>query len=92
MNKVDLIAKVAEKQETTKKAAGEALDAVVAVITETLVSGEDIKIAGFGTFSVTERAARTGRNPQTGETIKIEATKAPKFKASKTLKDLVKES
>ena len=89
MNKVELIAKIAEVEEVTKKAAGEQLNAVVEVITNALAKGEEVKISGFGTFSVAERAAREGRNPQTGETIQIAASKAPKFKASKTLKDVV---
>lgn len=89
MNKVELISRMAEIEGTTKKAAGEQLDALVAAITESLVKGEDVKISGFGTFLVTERAARTGRNPQTGEAIQIEASKAPKFKAAKALKDAV---
>ena len=89
MNKVELIAKIAEVNETTKKAAGEQLDAIVSVITEALVAGEDVKISGFGTFSVAERAAREGRNPATGEAIQIAASKSPKFKAAKALKDVV---
>ena len=89
MNKAELITRMAEVEETTKKAAGEQLDAVVAVITEALAKGEEVKISGFGTFSVSERAARTGRNPMTGETIQIAASKSPKFKAAKALKDAV---
>ena len=67
MNKVELITKMAEIEGTTKKAAGEHLDALVATISEALAKGEEVKISGFGTFSVSERAARTGRNPMTGE-------------------------
>ena len=97
MNKTELIAKIAEKMTTeeakmTKKAAGECLDAVVEVITEAMVAGEDVKIAGFGTFTVVERSQRQGRNPQTGEAITIEASRAPKFKASSTLKAAIKEA
>lgn len=91
MNKAELISRVAEVNETTKKAAGEQVDAIVAVITEALASGEEVAISGFGKFSVTKRAAREGRNPQTGETIQIAASKSPKFKASKALKDAVNE-
>ena len=89
MNKAELITRMAEVEGTTKKAAGEQLDAVVAVITEVLTKGEEVKIPGFGTFSVSERAARTGRNPQTGAEIQIAASKAPKFKAAKNLKDKI---
>lgn len=89
MNKKDLVKAMAEKLGTTQKAAGEQLDAILEVITEAMVAGEDVKISGFGTFSVTERAAREGRNPATGETIQIAASKAPKFKAAKALKDTV---
>ena len=89
MNKVELIARIAEVEETTKKAAGEQLDAIVGVITEALANGEEVKISGFGTFSVSERAAREGRNPATGETITIAASKAPKFKAATALKAAV---
>lgn len=91
MNKKELVKAIAEKLETTQKAAAEYLEAMLEVITEAMVAGEDVKISGFGTFSVTERAAREGRNPQTGETIQIAASKAPKFKAAKALKDTVNE-
>lgn len=90
MNKTELARKIATEKEITIKAATEAIETVVNTIADTLVDGEEIKIAGFGTFSVAERAAREGRNPATGETIQIEASKSPKFKASKTLKDAVK--
>lgn len=90
MNKTELARKIATEKEITIKAATEAIETVVNTIADTLVDGEEIKIAGFGTFSVVERAAREGRNPATGETIQIEASKSPKFKASKTLKDAVK--
>ena len=89
MNKKELIAKIAEKMETTKKTAGECLDTITEVIMEVLAEGEEVKISGFGTFSVTERAPREGRNPATGETIQISAKKSPKFKAAKALKDAV---
>ncbi len=89
MNKTELITRISEVNETTKKAAGEQLEAILAAITEALVAGDEVKIAGFGTFSVTERAAREGRNPATGETIQIAASKSPKFKAAKALKDIV---
>ena len=90
MNKAEFIAKIAEKNGATKKATGEYLDAVIEVVTEAMVAGEDVKIAGFGTFTVVERAAREGRNPQTGEAMHIEASKSPKFKPSSTLKAAVK--
>lgn len=89
MNKVELISRMAEIEETTKKAAGEHLDAVVTAISEALAKGEEVNISGFGKFSVAERAAREGRNPATGETIQIAASKSPKFKAAKALKDAV---
>lgn len=90
MNKKMLIDVVSEKLGTTKKNADAAVTAVFAAITEAMVGGNDVKVSGFGTFSVAERAARIGRNPATGESIKIEASKSPKFKASKTLKDAIK--
>jgi DNA-binding protein HU-beta len=89
MNKADLIA-VAEKFTTTKKAAAEAIDAVFGAIEKALKKGDSVTIVGFGTFSVAKRAARTGRNPQTGAEIKIKAKKVPKFSAGKGLKDAVK--
>ena len=95
MNRAELITKVSEKltevsgAKVTKKAAEETLSAIVEVVTEALVKDDTVKIPDLGTFSVAERAAREGRNPQTGETIQIAASKAPKFKASKTLKDVV---
>ena len=90
MNKKDIVKAIAEKLGTSQKEAGQALDAVTEVITEGLARGEKISLIGFGTFEVAERAARTGRNPQTGETMEIQASKAPKFKAGKALKDAVK--
>ena len=89
MNKTELIAAVAEKAELSKKDAEKAMKAFTDVVAEELVKGEKIQLVGFGTFEVSERAARTGRNPQTGKTMKIEACKAPKFKAGKALKDAV---
>jgi DNA-binding protein HU-beta len=91
MNKKELVKAMAEKLEITQKAAGEQLDAILEVITEELVNGGEVKISGFGTFSVAERAAREGRNPATGETIQIAASKAPKFKAATALKAAVNE-
>jgi DNA-binding protein HU-beta len=89
MNKGELIDAVAAAADLSKADAAAALDAVVATITEALQKGEQVSVVGFGTFSVKERAARAGRNPQTGETIQIAASKAPGFKAGKALKDAV---
>lgn len=89
MNKNELVAQVADKTGTAKSDAAKAVDAVFDAITESLQSGEDVKIIGFGNFSVSQRAASEGRNPRTGETIQIPASKAPKFKAGKGLKDAV---
>lgn len=89
MNKSELIDAIAEKAELSKKDAGSALDAVVAAITTALKDGDAVTLVGFGTFAVKERAARTGRNPQTGKEIKIAASKTPSFKAGKGLKDAV---
>lgn len=91
MNKTELIAAVAEAAEVSKKDSEKVLKAFVDVVTEELKKGEKVQLVGFGTFEVTERAAREGRNPQTGETMTIAASKAPKFKAGKALKDLVNE-
>lgn len=91
MNKTELIAAIAEQAEISKKDAEKALKAFVDVVTEQLKEGEKVQLVGFGTFEVSERAAREGRNPQTGETMTIAASKAPKFKAGKALKDLVNE-
>ncbi|MCF0146258.1 MAG: HU family DNA-binding protein [Eubacterium sp.] len=90
MNKTELIAAIAEKAELSKKDAEAALNAFTDVVGEALKNGDKIQLVGFGTFEVSERSARTGRNPQTGETITIEASRSPKFKAGKSLKDLVK--
>ena len=89
MNKTELIAAIAEQAEISKKDAEKALKAFVDVVTEQLKEGEKVQLGGFGTFEVSERAAREGRNPQTGKTMKIAACKAPKFKAGKALKDAV---
>ncbi len=89
MNKAELIEAVAEKNEMTKAAATRAVDSVLSTITETLVSGDQVTLVGFGTFQVRERAARVGRNPRTGEAIDIKASKIPSFKAGKALKDSV---
>ncbi len=91
MNKAELVAAIADKASLSKKDAGAALEAFKDVVSEELKKGEKIQIIGFGTFEVSERASRTGRNPQTGEEMTIPASKAPKFKAGKALKDLVNE-
>ena len=89
MNKTELVAAIADQAEISKKDAEKALKAFTDVVAEELKKGEKIQLVGFGTFEVAERAAREGRNPQTGATMKIEASKAPKFKAGRALKDLV---
>ena len=89
MNKTELVAAIAEKTELSKKDAEKALKAFTEVVAEELKKGEKIQLVGFGTFEVTERAAREGRNPITGETIKIAASKAPKFKAGSQLKESI---
>ena len=89
MNKTELVAAVAEQADISKKDAEKALKAFVDVVTEEMKKGEKVQLVGFGAFEVSERAAREGRNPQTGKTMKIEACKAPKFKAGKALKDAV---
>ncbi len=89
MNKTELIAAVAEKAGLTKKDAERVVNASVEAITEALVKGDKVNLAGFGIFEVKNREARTGRNPRTKETIQIPATRLPAFKASKTLKDAV---
>lgn len=91
MNKTELIAAIAEKAELTKKDSEKALTAVLDAITEELKAGNKVQLIGFGTFEVSERPAREGRNPQTKKTITIAACKAPKFKAGKALKDAVNE-
>ncbi len=89
MNKSELIDLIAESADISKAKAGAALDAVVSGITGALKKGDTVSLVGFGTFSVKSRAARTGRNPQTGATIQIAASKVPGFKAGKALKDAV---
>ena len=89
MNKTELIAAVAEQAELSKKDAEKALKAFTDVIAAELVKGEKVQLVGFGTFEVAEREAREGRNPLTGEKITIAASKNPKFKAGKALKDMV---
>lgn len=90
MNKSDLIAKIANDAGLTKTQATAAMQAVEVGITEALVNGETVQLVGFGTFSVKEKAERTGRNPKTGEPIQIPASKVPTFKAGKALKEAVK--
>jgi DNA-binding protein HU-beta len=89
MNKSELIDAIADTAGLSKADAGRALDALVKTVTKTLKKGGTVSLVGFGTFSVRKRAARTGRNPRTGETIKIKASKNPAFKAGKALKDAV---
>jgi DNA-binding protein HU-beta len=89
LNKTDLIAKVAEATELSKKDATKAVDAVFDAISDALQSGDKVQLVGFGNFEVRERSARKGRNPQTGEEIEIAASKMPAFKPGKSLKDLV---
>ena len=89
MNKTELIAKVAEKSELSKKDAEKALKAFTDVVAEELKKDGKVQLVGFGTFEVSKRAAREGRNPQTGETMQIAASKSPKFKAGKALKDAI---
>lgn len=90
MNKTDLINAVAEKSELSKKDAGKAVDAVFESIQTALKNGDKVQLIGFGNFEVRERAARKGRNPQTGEEIEIQASKQPAFKPGKDLKEAVK--
>lgn len=89
MNKSELIEKMAQSADMTKADAERALNSLVSTVTEELANGGDVSLVGFGTFKVNERAARTGRNPQTGETIQIAAAKVPAFKAGKAIKDAV---
>lgn len=89
MNKAELIDAVASTADLSKSDASSAVDAVLDVVTETLRKGDSVTLVGFGTFEVRARAARAGRNPQTGETIQIKASNAPAFKAGKALKDAV---
>jgi DNA-binding protein HU-beta len=87
VNKSDLIDTIAASADISKAAAGRALDALTGAVTTALKDGDQVALVGFGTFSVRERAARSGRNPQTGATIQISAAKVPSFKAGKALKD-----
>ena len=89
MNKTELIDAIAAAADLPKASAGRALDAVVDSITETLAKGDQVSLVGFGTFAVKHRAAREGRNPQTGATIQIKASNVPGFKAGKALKEAV---
>ncbi len=89
VNKNDLIAKVADTTDLAKAEATKAVDSVFDIITDSLKQGEEVRLVGFGTFSVTRRAASEGRNPRTGEKIQIPASNQPKFKAGKQLKDSV---
>ena len=89
MNKTELVANVAEKAGLSKKDAEKALGAVIESVEEALVEGDKVQLIGFGTFEVKDRAARTGRNPQTGKEIEIAASRNPVFKAGKALKDAV---
>jgi DNA-binding protein HU-beta len=89
MNKNELISSIANETGLTKAASAKALDAFLSSVSSALKSGDEVRLVGFGTFAVAKRAATTGRNPRTGETIKISASKAPVFKAGKPLKDAV---
>ena len=91
MNKTELIAAIAKETELSRKDAELAVKAFADVVTAELKKGEKVQLVGFGTFEVSERAAREGRNPQTGETMTISASRTPKFKAGKALKDTVNE-
>jgi DNA-binding protein HU-beta len=90
MTKAELIEKMASDADISKAAAGKSLDAMVDAVVKSVKKGNKVTLVGFGTFSVTKRKARTGRNPRTGETIKIKASKAPKFTPGKAFKDAVK--
>ncbi len=87
MNKTELIEHIAARSDISKSAATRALASLIEAVTKTLKKGDTVTLVGFGTFGVTKRAARTGRNPRTGATLKIKAAKVPKFKAGKGLKD-----
>lgn len=87
MNKSDLIEHIAKQSDISKAAAGRALDAAIGAIKAALKKGQTVSLVGFGSFSVSKRAARTGRNPRTGAALKIKAAKVPKFRAGKALKD-----
>ena len=89
MNKTELVAAIAEQTELSKKDAEKALKAFTDIVADELKKGEKVQLVGFGTFEVSERAAREGRNPQSGELMTIAASNAPKFKAGKALKDMI---
>ena len=89
MNKVELVEAMAKKADISKKDAEAALKAFIATVEGTLKKGDKVQLVGFGTFEVSKRAARKGRNPQTGEEMKIKASKSPKFKAGKAFKDAI---
>lgn len=89
MKKTDVVSEIADAADLSKADAGRALDAFISVVTKALKAGDSVTLTGFGTFDVRKRAARQGRNPQTGATIKIKASKNPGFKAGKALKDAV---
>lgn len=89
MNKTELIDSIAKSADLSKAAAGRAVDAFIEAVTDALKQGDTVTLIGFGTFYIGERAERNGRNPRTGEVIKIPAAKTPKFRAGKTLKDAV---
>jgi len=90
MNKSELVDAIAEHADISKADAGRALEGMITAVTKALKKGDTVSLVGFGTFSVKKRAARTGRNPATGETIKIKASKNPAFKAGKGFKDAIK--
>ncbi|QBY45912.1 HU family DNA-binding protein (plasmid) [Arsenophonus nasoniae] len=90
MNKTEVINQIAEKTNLTKKDSEKALNTFIETVTETLKAGDEVQLVGFGNFQVKQRAARDGRNPKTGETLKIAAANVPSFKAGKTLKEAVK--
>ena len=90
MNKTELINQIAEKADLTKKDAEKALNAFIETVTEALKAGDDVQLIGFGNFQVKQRAARDGRHPKTGETLKIAAANVPSFKAGQRLKEAVK--
>ena len=91
MNKTELVVAMAKETQLAKKDVEAVLKSFIDVVSEELKKGEKVQLVGFGTFEVSKRAAREGRNPQTGETMQISASKAPKFKAGKALKDLINE-
>lgn len=89
MNKSQLIAYIADEADITKASAGRALESIIGAVSKTLKKGDTLTLVGFGTFSVNKRAARTGRNPRTGEALKIKAAKVPRFKPGKMLKEFL---